>query len=364
MTRHSASGGKVDEESSRLRAQLAEAMAARERQEQRSRSIDALNAALHACASREEACALLGAGVQHLFPRMNGALALGARADLLATVAHWGAEHRMLPAFARDDCQGLRHGEMHIDEPGREPACRHFTAPPAGASLCLPLVSGGDTLGLLHLDGAPLDAEERLLALRLGEVIAIAFADLEEREMLRLQAIRDPLTGLFNRLYLDETLPRECQLAARRGSPLSVAMIDVDHFKRFNDDYGHEAGDDVLRALGELLHAGIRGSDIACRYGGDEFTLVLLDTDLAAAAPMVERLRCDIKRHQCVYHGRSLPAVSVSIGMAEFPTHGPSPGDVLRAADAALYAAKRAGRDRIVLAPGAAAAGDRPVAPA
>jgi diguanylate cyclase (GGDEF)-like protein/PAS domain S-box-containing protein len=166
-------------------------------------------------------------------------------------------------------------------------------------------------------------------------------------EVLRAQAVRDPLTGLFNRQYLDETLTRELHESRRRKVPFSLAMLDIDHFKIFNDTYGHAAGDEVLKELGKLLRETVRASDIACRYGGEEFVLVLLDADLAAALPSVERICAEIKRKHCVYRGAALPSISVSAGIAQYPVHGTSPEELLRAADKALYAAKNAGRDRI-----------------
>jgi diguanylate cyclase (GGDEF)-like protein len=199
---------------------------------------------------------------------------------------------------------------------------------------------------------AGIDGQERAVAARFGEVIKVGLADLQLRERLRIQAIRDPLTGLFNRQYLEETLPRECQLAQRRKSPVSVAMLDIDFFKEVNDSYGHEAGDEILRALGELLRTAVRSSDIACRYGGEEFVLVLLDADLGTAVPRLEQIRLSIKKIQRTYRGRALPSITASIGVADFPAHGDSPAELVTAADEALYAAKRAGRDRIVVSAG------------
>jgi diguanylate cyclase (GGDEF)-like protein/PAS domain S-box-containing protein len=166
-------------------------------------------------------------------------------------------------------------------------------------------------------------------------------------EALREQAIRDPLTGLFNRQYLDETLMREIRRDRRRRAPFSVVMLDIDHFKIFNDTYGHGAGDQVLVELGKLLRDTVRASDIACRFGGEEFVVVLLDADLAAALPTVERICLEIKRKQCIYRGQELPGITVSAGLAQYPVHGTSAEELLRAADEALYAAKNAGRDRI-----------------
>lgn len=179
-------------------------------------------------------------------------------------------------------------------------------------------------------------------------------------EVLRAQAVRDPLTGLFNRQYLDETLLREFRSARRRKAPFSLAMLDIDHFKIFNDTYGHAAGDEVLKELGKVLRDAMRASDIACRYGGEEFVLVLLDADLAVALPSVERICLEIKRKQCLYRGQALPGITVSAGLAQYPVHATSPDELLRAADEALYAAKRAGRDRVEIS---SAHPERKVAP-
>jgi len=175
----------------------------------------------------------------------------------------------------------------------------------------------------------------------------LAAANARIVEVLRAQAIRDSLTGLFNRQYLDETLEREIRRSRRIRAPLSVVMLDIDHFKIFNDTYGHAAGDEVLKLLGKLLRKTVRASDVACRYGGEEFVVVLLDTDLAAALPSIERICSEIKRRHCIYQGQTLPGISVSAGIAQYPVHGNSAETLLRAADEAMYAAKNAGRDRI-----------------
>lgn len=316
--------------------------------------LDDVNAALHACDAVGEAYPLIADAAVRLFGETNGALALVTHDAELETVTQWGSMKSMAPAFALGDCVGLRRRGLHIaGEPGSEAACHHFTSNLSGPSVCVPLTAGGDTMGLLHLDGnLRLDTEEKRRLTHFGNVVQVALSDLKLRESLRTQAVRDPLTGLFNRLYLDETLPRECRLAKRRKTRLSVAMLDVDYFKRFNDSYGHQAGDAVLRALGVLLGTAMRGTDIACRYGGDEFVVVLLDSDLQAAAPRLEQICREIKRRQCVYRGALLPAIAVSVGVAEFPTHGGTPDEIVGAADVALYAAKNAGRDRIVLSKG------------
>jgi diguanylate cyclase (GGDEF)-like protein len=178
--------------------------------------------------------------------------------------------------------------------------------------------------------------------------------DITERkrlqEALREQAIRDPLTGLFNRRYLDETLPRELGRCQRSGELLIVAMLDLDHFKRFNDTYGHEAGDTVLRAVGDLLGKSLRAGDLPCRYGGEELTLILHGSTLEDARLLLDDLRRAIRQTRMVYRGGELPAITVSIGVAAAEAAETDAATLLSRADAALYQAKAQGRDRVVAA--------------
>jgi diguanylate cyclase (GGDEF)-like protein len=191
---------------------------------------------------------------------------------------------------------------------------------------------------------------KRQLATTLARHIELALANLHLRETLRSQSIRDPLTGLFNRRSMEETLALEVARAARSRHTLSVIMLDLDRFKNFNDTFGHEAGDVLLRHLAKLLQTHIRPGDIACRYGGEEFTLILPNAPLEVAKQRTERL-CELARHLSVEHqGRSLGPVTISAGIAVFPLHGSSEETLLRAADVALYRAKTEGRDRVIVA--------------
>ena len=180
--------------------------------------------------------------------------------------------------------------------------------------------------------------------------------DITERnrlqEMLQERAIRDPLTGLFNRRYLDETLPRELSRCQRSGELLVVAMLDLDHFKRFNDTYGHEAGDTVLRAVGDLLGRSLRAGDLACRYGGEELTLILHGSALEDAQLRIDGLRRAIRQTRMAYRGSELPAITVSIGVAAAEATETDATTLLSRADTALYQAKAQGRDRVVVAVG------------
>jgi diguanylate cyclase (GGDEF)-like protein/PAS domain S-box-containing protein len=168
--------------------------------------------------------------------------------------------------------------------------------------------------------------------------------------LLQEQAIRDPLTGLHNRRYLDETLPRELQRAERHSQPIGIIMLDVDHFKRFNDTYGHDAGDTLLRAVGAFLQHTTRGEDIVCRYGGEEFTLVLPGASYEDAHQRAEELRTGIQALVAAHQGQTLDSVTASFGIAIFPVHGTTADALVRAADQALYQAKHSGRNQVMVA--------------
>jgi diguanylate cyclase (GGDEF)-like protein len=225
-----------------------------------------------------------------------------------------------------------------------------------GGYLCVPLIAQGETLGVLHLrPGPPAEAQtpalaavKDQLALTVAEDLALALANLRLRESLRSQAIRDPLTGLFNRRYLEETLGRELGRVKRVGAPLGVIMMDLDHFKQYNDTFGHSAGDELLSALGILLKSQIRGEDIACRYGGEEFLLILPGASVSIALERAEILRQAVKEmHR---HHQGLKPTTLSLGVAVYPDHGDTGLQLIRSADAALYRAKQAGRDRVMAA--------------
>jgi len=188
---------------------------------------------------------------------------------------------------------------------------------------------------------------ERQLAEVLAKQVGLALGNLKLKESLRNQSICDPLTGLFNRRYMEESLEREFSRANRNKTTVAIVMMDLDHFKRFNDTFGHQAGDTLLRTLGDLLKRNTRGQDIACRYGGEEFVLVLTDSNLAGALQRAEILRQQVRQLSVEYAGQLLGTVSVSMGVALFPDHGTTMGEVLRASDQALYCAKREGRDRV-----------------
>jgi diguanylate cyclase (GGDEF)-like protein len=230
------------------------------------------------------------------------------------------------------------------------------------AYVCEPLTAQGEVIGMLHiqsstprtmpevagLSGAT-DLPERLVA-TLAENLAMALSNLNLREVLRLQSIRDPLTGLFNRRYMEETFERELGRVKRNQAGLTVIMFDVDHFKKYNDSYGHHAGDAVLSHIGSYLKTNVRSEDIPCRYGGEEFLLIMPGLSADGALRRAESIRTGIAHLTVENRGQPLPKVTVSMGVAAFPAHGDSASTIIQAADEALYRAKRNGRNRSFMA--------------
>ena len=326
---------------------------------------------LQVCQSLQEAFPILEEYGGRLFPDEGGGIyLLNNSENLLEAISTWGDAGLGKTGFSPEECWALRRGKPHhvAAEIGASARllCRHLAAEAPGAHLCVPLIAQGETLGLIHLrrgaetrdfgdsfvDDRSNEFNEALVkfAESAADHISLALSNLKLREKLRQQAIRDPLTGLFNKRYLQETLEREVERARRAEKPLGLLMLDLDHFKRFNDTYGHEAGDELLRAFGQVLKGHIRVEDIACRYGGEEFTLILPECPLNSLLVRAEEIRQAVERIQVKKGGELLGLVTVSIGAAIFPDQGTQGEAILQMADAALYQAKKAGRNRVVAA--------------
>lgn len=316
--------------------------------------INEMNELLQTCLKEEEIHRVFAHMAHTLDLGRGGMLAMARRPGHgLQSVASWGDTEGMDTAFSLDDCWGLRRGQAY--EPTLTTPrlyCAHFRPDPGLLNLCHPLVVQGETLGLISVraqadigDAAWLRI--RQLSVTLGEALKLALSNIRLREALREQATRDPLTGLFNRRYLDETLPRELHACLRDDQPLALAMLDIDHFKQYNDTWGHEAGDLVLIEVSRILREHLRVSDIACRYGGEELVAVMPRAELHEARERISRIANLVRNVELHIHDRPLPAVTFSAGIALAPRQGETADILLRAADQALYAAKQAGRDRV-----------------
>jgi diguanylate cyclase (GGDEF)-like protein/PAS domain S-box-containing protein len=325
-----------------------------QRRDRQMQLMNHMNELLQSCVTQEEAYRVITLTAGDLFPEHNGSLAILRGTDQhLEVVSRWGTELNMQSAFSLQACWALRRGQLHeVTDPQTGLLCQHFIHPPQGY-FCLPLTVQGETLGILSLiDNAVRKGEHppglKQLALTVSETIKLSLANLKLREELRQQVMHDPLTGLFNRRYLDETLPRELDLAQRRNATLCVVMLDIDGFKQFNDSFGHGPGDSLLREFGRILREHLRKSDISCRYGGDEFVLVLPDSSSADTQQRVDQIRTLLKSLQQVHQGESVPVtISLSAGIVCASDHGATVSELLRAADEAMYAAKQAGGDRM-----------------
>jgi diguanylate cyclase (GGDEF)-like protein len=209
-------------------------------------------------------------------------------------------------------------------------------------------VAQGETIGLLCL--VPVAGAVPASVAEVAEMLGLRLANLRLRDVLRTQAIRDPLTGLFNRRYLEETLSREAARAGRNQSPLALMVFDVDHFKRFNDSHGHAGGDVMLQQVGSVLARSFRDSDVVCRFGGEEFVVIAPDCAADCAVARAETVLREMREQTVVIDGKQVAGATISAGVAVMPDHGTDPDVVFRAADAALYQSKASGRDRVTLA--------------
>lgn len=351
----------LEREARRAVHKLQASLLQRDRLSEQRRRLSEYTGMLQSCQTRDEIMALTSAVVEDLLPDCSGrCYLLRASHDILEATASFGApplvasSEQMLP----DQCWALRRGRPHLTADGRSGArCAHLDrADAAGeaATLCIPLAAQGALLGLLHVSGparADADADEAettAAVAAVAEQLAMALANLQLRESLRMQSLRDGLTGLFNRRYLEESLARELRRCERRQLPLSVLMLDIDHFKRFNDEHGHAAGDAVLAHVASTLQSLVRAEDIACRYGGEEFTVLMPEADAASALDRAEQIRSTIGSAALLHLSGTLGPVTTSIGVATFPADGSTPASLLAAADAMLYRAKAAGRNRVL----------------
>jgi len=320
---------------------------------------------LQCSATSVEAYAVVGQIAKRLFLASTGGalFVFKSSRNLLEAVASWGSSDVSDQTFAPDACWGLRRGQPYWSEyPGGVVICSHLRNPVSASYLCVPLVAQGDTLGVLHIhydlnktntrteDIETLQESEQRLAVAVGGRVALSLAGLLLRETLRDQSIRDSLTGLFNRRFLEEALDRELQRAKRKNHSLAVVFLDLDHFKRFNDIYGHDAGDTVLRSMAGLFRQHFRGDDIVCRYGGEEFAFILPESSAKDAAKRVEELRQIAKMHKITCKEQVLDTVTFSVGIAAYPENGLTGEELFQTADACLYESKANGRDCATIA--------------
>jgi diguanylate cyclase (GGDEF)-like protein/PAS domain S-box-containing protein len=311
---------------------------------------------LQACQSFEELYGIISRYAGDLFADYHGSIFfLAPSKDMLEQVVQWPGKVSPGSAIVPDECWAVRKSRPHTSGGGEGVVCDHLALESGEQSLCVPMMAQGDLIGTVVLqrrpnDVGPLPEDVVRLVVAISEQIGLALSNLRLRETLEAQALRDPLTQLYNRRYMAENFQRELTIAGRKNIPVSVVMLDVDKFKPFNDEFGHEAGDLVLKAVANMLRSLCRATDIVCRYGGEEFLIILPDATLERGLERAEFLRKEVKNMAVEFEGSTLDPISLSFGVSVFPGNGSDPDDIIRAADVALYASKNAGRDRVTAA--------------
>jgi diguanylate cyclase (GGDEF)-like protein len=344
-----------------------------EQLEQRNAELKLLNElydSLQTCNSEREIFAVCTQFAKRIFPEFEGIFFVyRASRKVLEPAVVWGESIKDFDIIEPDDCWAIRQGKPYIVEKrGVGLICPHMEHDEKlfQPYICVPLATHDEIIGLLNLRTPPSFVEAGLsldeigqhrnleftqqLALNFAARIAMTLVNSDLRDRLHQQSIRDPLTSLFNRRFMEETLDKEISRAMRSGQPLGIIMMDIDYLKRFNDTYGHEAGDMMLRALGSFLQQNVRKGDVACRFGGDEFVLIMPGASAMIAKSRAELLVKDVQTIKLNYSDKGLSSVSASFGVAVFPSHGNSAAALIKEADTALLLAKKKGRSQVVMA--------------
>ncbi|TKB47944.1 diguanylate cyclase [Ferrimonas sediminicola] len=313
-----------------------------------------LGSLMSACTTVGSACKVMEPIAEQLLPGARGSIALIRSSRGLELVTQWGGSWPGAIRFGAEECWALLKGNTHLSrDEGVEIQCDHQTQP--GSQLCIPLLAQGEALGVFSLmftdEGQMLAA--RSVAESMAEQVGLALANIRLRDNLKEQAIRDPLSGLFNRRHMMEFLESQLALSQRRQEPLSILMLDIDHFKNFNDSFGHDAGDFVILRVAKELTELVRKSDLVCRYGGEEMVVICPGTDLAGALDLANKLVVSVAALEFSHNGQDLGRVTLSAGVS--CSHGDpiSMEALMKAADEALYRAKRCGRNRVEAPEGA-----------
>jgi len=309
---------------------------------------------MQSCTNMEEAVSIVLGFAPKIFQQLRGALILLTPSKTHLEVAgSWSNCELPNSSYDANACWAIRTGHLHAVDAGDPSApCAHAKGM-KNAYFCVPILAQGETIGIIHFQATGANKSwfeyQLTLASTFTEQVGLSISNIRLRELLKNQSIKDPLTGVFNRRYLGEFLERETRRVTRAKQSLGVIMLDLDHFKKFNDTYGHGAGDKVLQELGLTLVKSVRAEDVVCRYGGEEFIILLPGADDGATRARAEQIRSKVRELTVSWEGKPLGVLTISPGIAGFPEHG-SPAQVVAAADAALYHAKRSGRDRVMVA--------------
>lgn len=322
--------------------------------EQRTREMTLLSEMgdiLRACFTTEEVYEVIVRVAQEVFPMLGGALyVIGPLRNIVEAVAEWGDTSKMELTFAPDDCWALRRGRVHfVEDTSVGLLCRHLHTPPPEGYICVPMMAQSEAVGILHLahpENVRIPETKQRLAMAMAEHVAMALSNLRLHETLRNQSIRDQLTGLFNRSFMEESLELELRRAVRNQDPLSVIMLALDNFQEITERFGLDAGDTILCRTAMMLQANVRKGDIACRFSGQTFVLVLPHASYEISHKRAETILELIRTLEVKSQSELAGHISASVGLALFPNNGQTVESMLRSAESALNRAKVSGGNR------------------
>lgn len=309
---------------------------------------------LAACNNIEEAQSVVADILPRILGKVNGCVSLmRSSRNQLVVQLDWGEAWIGSQSFSPDECWSLRKGRVHqSNDDFHSLSCGHMNGLENNQTLCIPLTAHGNTIGIMHLyfgqGDIQIDPITEQLAFSIAEHLGLALANLNLQEKLRSQALSDPLTGLFNRRCFEQKLADATMNSGSRDYEVSLLMLDLDHFKRFNDNFGHDAGDYVLKEISLLLKSSVKGDEVAFRLGGEELAILLPGYDVEAATMFAEQICQEVRTMHLEYKGLSLGQLGVSIGVSSFPQPASDSESLIKMADKALYMAKDLGRNRVV----------------
>lgn len=307
---------------------------------------------LQLCVTLPEAHKVIREYGQMLFTASAGILyQYSASTHQMEGTLSWGEDLNSEPVFGMHECWALRRNQaMLVDATNWGLKCAHVESDFEGSYMDIPMTTAGETPELLPIEwqvGGAQAAQSRDEAVIFAKTISLSLSNVRLRHTLQLQSVRDPLTGTYNPRYMNETLNRELPRATRKNRPVSVIVLDIDFFKKFNDTFGHAAGDLVLVRVSELLKSSIRDEDVVCRLGGEEFVILMPDSSRDVAMERAENMRQALMQQNMIYEGISLGMVTASFGVSSFPLQASSSVELLQKADRTLYRAKSNGRNRV-----------------
>lgn len=333
-------------------------------QDRENQLIDTMNSYLQVCLSMTETYPVIDYYLQRIFDDCTGGVYLfNENKTVVEPVVDWGESSNASKVLEPNDSWALRQGIVHeVLIPGQGMLCNFLNQHPNNGYICAPIVAQGDMIGMLYVEYGEIPSDfsqqerehyqytRRRLVMITADHLALALVSIKLREVLKQQSVKDPLTQLYNRRYMSDSLEREFARSRRSQWELSVIIIDVDHFKRYNDEFGHDAGDKVLKELAEFIRLNMREEDIPCRYGGEEFLLIMPGISQEEATQKAEELREGVKRMNIRHQGKRLGNIAISAGVASYPHCGECEATLFKSADQALYQAKESGRDKVCLA--------------